>query len=464
MDEPEALQVLLNRTVQGLDLGEPPSAGYFSSRRQRRRRTRWGVLSAAGTVVVVVAAVSLVSHLGGGRHLASPPSPHPTGRGASVEATARALASAAWSQLPAAPITGRSGGVGVWTGRQMIVWGGAADNKLKRDGASYDPATRTWVMLPISPLSARTAMATVLAGDSLFIWGGSDQSKAGRALDGAVYDTATRKWTTLPTAPVTDYSWAQAFWTGSRVILLSTPTGNDIGAVHAAAYDLDARRWSPLPDLALPSGHTAVSVSALAAAETLYVWSHWSHSTKINASSTDIQSGIDGFTLDATTQRWSANSLVPDQHKAVTNPLWTGHDIVLPASDIWCGVCSHPRGTNLSGYLIHPDGGRIESIAHGRVDDLRPMYLWTGAALLAFNTGTYTTGPGQTHFPGEAAAWDPATGTWISLPNAPLAGNDVVAAWTGKSLIMWGQMFTAKQANGSGPVHSHTAGLQLSNT
>jgi hypothetical protein len=199
----------------------------------------------------------------------------------------------------------------------------------------------------------------------------------------------------------------------------------------------------------------------VAADDQIYIWAHWYHTTRINATTTETNAGVDGFTLDTSARHWSTNALVPAQSRTVSTALWTGREILAPGSDIYCGPCSHPAGIRQLGYVLHPNGAPIESLPRGPVDDLRPGYVWTGAALLAFNTGTYTSGGTHTDYPGEAAAWDPTTGAWTSIPNAPLAGEDTVAVWTGSSLIIWGQMFPPKQDDGTGPVHLQTAGLQL---
>lgn len=77
-------------------------------------------------------------------------------------------------------------------------------------------------------------------------------------------------------------------------------------------------------------------------------------------------------------------------------------------------------------------------------------------ALLAFNTGTELSGSGGHIYPGRAAAWDPTSNRWTGLPNAPLAGYQTVAVWTGKSLLIWGQLVTPRGAN-----HVATTGLEF---
>ena len=44
-----------------------------------------------------------------------------------------------WLPLPPAPILGRYGPTSVWTGRELIVWGGGSAYPLFADGAAFTP-------------------------------------------------------------------------------------------------------------------------------------------------------------------------------------------------------------------------------------------------------------------------------------------------------------------------------------
>jgi hypothetical protein len=46
-----------------------------------------------------------------------------------------------WQRLPAGPLSARIEQSAVWTGRELIVWGGeaCADACLRRDGAAFHP-------------------------------------------------------------------------------------------------------------------------------------------------------------------------------------------------------------------------------------------------------------------------------------------------------------------------------------
>lgn len=72
----------------------------------------------------------------------------------------------------------------VWTGTEMIVWGGVnqsvdnadnVQNVYRNTGATYNPETNVWTpMAQASALSARRGFYQVWTGSQLIIWGGYD--------------------------------------------------------------------------------------------------------------------------------------------------------------------------------------------------------------------------------------------------------------------------------------------------
>ena len=367
-----------------------------------------------------------------------------------------------WTALPAAPIVGRSDAAGVWTGDQMLVWGGIdpAGGRDYADGAGYDLTTRRWSTLPAAPLSARAATASVWTGHMLFVWGGTD-ARGRVEHDGATYDPSTRRWTMLPLAPVAAHSGAQALWTGTQVLLLTLPPGRSSDHVTLAAYDPSTRRWAVRPMLRLPAGHDASYVTGVVAGDRLLVWSHWVRTTKTHDGGLQITPGIDGYTYDLGRRVWTADEVPWRGHDSVDTALWTGRQVLIPASQLWCGYCPGPFDDDTAGVLVDPQTGSARPIPHGQPDDLGGDYLWTGSVLLAVNTTTSIGAPrpASTIYPGTAAYWQPAANTWTRLPSAPLAGGDAVTVWTGHSVLVWGQLFATHQSD---PAHPRTAGLQLS--
>ena len=90
--------------------------------------------------------------------------------------------------------TAREHHAAIWTGTEMIIWGGVGQSGEYLDtGARYDPATDTWA--PISAVNAPVPIAypgAVWTGTEMIIWGGY-------RLGGGRYDPATDTWTPVST-------------------------------------------------------------------------------------------------------------------------------------------------------------------------------------------------------------------------------------------------------------------------
>ncbi len=71
--------------------------------------------------------------------------------------------------------SGRAGTAVVWTGRRLLVWGGETfpgATVTAGHGLSYDPIGNRWSPLPRSPLPARVDPTAVWTGRELIVWGG----------------------------------------------------------------------------------------------------------------------------------------------------------------------------------------------------------------------------------------------------------------------------------------------------
>ncbi len=156
--------------------------------------------------------------------------------------------------LPAAPISARGESAAVWTGTEMIVWGGSpAEFEAKQfsdDGAAFNLANGTWRVIAPAPISPRSYPAAVWTGTEMIVWGGFVDEDV-RIYDGAAYNPATDMWRLLPPTSV---SMGQGnnilgmVWTGDEAVVAS-PSG-------AAAYDPDTNSWrrlSPAPSSVLGS-------------------------------------------------------------------------------------------------------------------------------------------------------------------------------------------------------------------
>src|SRR5205814_5361046 len=116
----------------------------------------------------------------------------------------------------------------VWTGTEMIVWGGVNGSSVLNTGGRYNPGTDSWTATStISAPAARYRHTAVWTGSEMIVWGGfngsSDLNTGGR------YNPGTDSWTaTSTTSAPAGREFHTAVWTGSEMI--------DWGGLGTGAY------------------------------------------------------------------------------------------------------------------------------------------------------------------------------------------------------------------------------------
>lgn len=151
-----------------------------------------------------------------------------------------------WERLPDAPLAARDGPASAWTGREVLIWGGAGPfqgAEALGDGAAYSPALQRWRRLPPAPIEGRAPAASVWTGNELIVFG--DLDRDARRTDGAAYNPTTNSWRSMPEAPVA-LNAAQAVWTGDEVIVFGADLNNN-NASRSSRYALGIA-YSPLSD------------------------------------------------------------------------------------------------------------------------------------------------------------------------------------------------------------------------
>lgn len=166
-----------------------------------------------------------------------------------------------WRMLRKAPVGGYANSL-IWTGKEMITWGGIRDSKgaqgfpsgFVSKGAAYNPKSDTWRLLPPSNLDPRGWHTAVWTGEEMLVWGGvaeprSDCYDCGYGDDAAAYEPKTDSWRTIPAGPLSGRVEHTAVWTGDSMIVYggSAPGGGP-GKEDGAVYDSRAGTWSVLPD------------------------------------------------------------------------------------------------------------------------------------------------------------------------------------------------------------------------
>lgn len=285
----------------------------------------------------------------------------------------------------------------VWTGQEMLVWGGGARDLFKQTGARYNPVTDTWRPITTNGApSGRWQHAAQWTGREMIIWGGRAHYYPTNSLsDGGLYDPETDTWRPMnghgaPTAR----SQMTSVWTGREFIVWGGRTDGGTNAYDTpfndgARYHPETDAWTPMAD---------------------------------------------------------CPELGPRYDAAA---VWTGTEMIL-----WGG--GRRTGTsreNQHPYLTHADGGRYdpalnqwtllpaEGAPRGRY---KHTAVWTGEEMLVWGgtTVTFTGEPpkqGNSSFQ-DGARFSPATGRWspISTHHAPGERSSHLAAWSGSEMIVWG--------------------------
>ncbi|MBB4930496.1 hypothetical protein F4561_001316 [Lipingzhangella halophila] len=128
------------------------------------------------------------------------------------------------SELPSAPLDSRQDHSLLWSGTELLVWGGHGANQHDSfsDGAAYSPETGSWRTMTEVDLESRTRHSAVLVEDRMLVWGGFTPSHSGGteahlARDGALYDIRSDSWEPIAPAPE-GRSMARAAVVGEHVV------------------------------------------------------------------------------------------------------------------------------------------------------------------------------------------------------------------------------------------------------
>ena len=150
----------------------------------------------------------------------------------------------ATAPLPPAPIPD-IGAALVWTGTELIVWGGIADDP-SQEGAAFDPAAGTWRQIAPPPDGVRPGMV-LWTGTEMLVWSDGTPDTAS-----AAYDPVNDTWRLIADPPDGIRPGAP-LWIGDTAVLLRDPDADNDGYVDSRssssfAYDPATDEWRRLAD------------------------------------------------------------------------------------------------------------------------------------------------------------------------------------------------------------------------
>ena len=271
--------------------------------------------------------------------------------------------------------SGRYSHTAVWTGSEMIVWGGADNSaNVLNTGGRYNPGTNSWTATSTTNAPGRVFHTAVWTGSDMIVWGGQDETYA-RVNTGGRYNPRTDSWTATSTSSAPrGRIWHTAVWSGSEMIVWGGYDGSNSNT--GGRYDPRTDTWTATSTTNAPTGrrnHTAV----------------WTGSEMI------VWGGISGFASN-TGGRYnpSTNTWIPTSttnaptarydHTAV----WTGSEMI-----VWGG-----SPTNNTGGRYDPSTDTWTATSTTNAPTARSLHtaVWTGSEMIvwgghagnySFNTG-----------------------------------------------------------------------------
>ncbi|MBI3879238.1 MAG: hypothetical protein HY301_04140, partial [Verrucomicrobia bacterium] len=361
-------------------------------------------------------------------------------------------ASNSWVPTPVSSVpAARSQHTAVWTGSEMIVWGGTLPSSpyTANDGGRYNPANNTWTLipntLPNTP-SARTGNSAVWTGTEMIVWGGANGTNLN---DGGRYNPTSNSWAVVSTngAPAVRYGHV-AVWTGSQMIIWGGATNstylessNYSTIIHNGGVN-DGGRYNPAADT-----WTAVSISN-AIPGSVGQTAVWTGSEMIvfGGYFIGLISGggwfpgggpytflLGGARYNPANDSWSpVNTFGMPGGQVYHTAVWTGSEMI-----VFGGTGSGNVLFN-SGARYNPTTGNWTAMTTDTAPAGRFYHtaVWTGSEMIVWG-GQIATSPGIAN---DGGRYNPANNTWrtVTGSSAPPARYYHTAVWTGGDMLIWG--------------------------
>ena len=163
------------------------------------------------------------------------------------------------TNLTGAP-DGRVAHTAVWTGSEMIVWGGGEFNGVFNTGGKYNPITDSWTATSTTNApDARQGHTAIWTGSNMIVWGGGTFN--GVFNTGGKYNPITDSWIATSTTSAPEARGGHtAIWTESNMIVWGG--GDDTSNFNTGGrYYPDLDRWASTSTANAPDArglHTAI--------------------------------------------------------------------------------------------------------------------------------------------------------------------------------------------------------------
>ena len=351
----------------------------------------------------------------------------------------------------------RVGHTAVWTGSEMIVWGGyGTQNFFLNTGGKYNPTTDTWTSTDfINAPAPRDYHTAVWTGNEMIVWGGVN-STTSFLNSGGRYNPGTDSWAATSTTNAPEARETHtAVWTGTEMIVWGGAGANFLST--GGRYNPNTDSWTATSTTNAPIGranHTAVWTGS-----EMIVWGgyYWDGNPHYLQSGGRYNPNTDSWVATSTNDAPTSRSI----HTAV----WTGSEMI-----VWGGYDGSNYWNTGGRYNPGTDGWTATSTTDAPAGRELHTAVWTGSEMIVWG-GTDVTNNVRT-----GGRYDPGTDGWIATTTieAPTVRSYHTAVWTGSEMIVWGGLGPPSFTNTGGrycgkyppptPTPSPTPTLIVTNT
>jgi len=316
---------------------------------------------------------------------------------------------------------GRRYHTAVWTGSEMIIWGGFDDGAHLNSGGRYNPITDSWTATSISNAPTfRDVHTAVWTGSEMIVWGGYDTS-TGYVNTGGRYNPSTDSWVATAIAGAADRrGFHTAVWTGSEMIVWGGYNGSALNT--GGRYNPSTNTWTATSTINAPAARQIQT--AVWTGSEMIVW---------GGNDASFQRLNTGGRYNPSTDSWIASSTsnAPSGRNGHT-AVWTGSEMI-----VWGGADTDQLNT---GGRYNPSTNTWTATSTTSAPDTRQEHtsVWTGSEMIVWGGWFeddfiyYDLNTGGRYVP-DIDSW-----TATSTSNAPSGRNGHTAVWTGSEMIVWG--------------------------
>jgi N-acetylneuraminic acid mutarotase len=335
----------------------------------------------------------------------------------------------------------------IWTGTDMIVWGGSPqyDGECANTGWRYNTMTNNWsATSTVDAPTPRRRHAAVWTGKEMMVWGGYDDNENNWSNTGGRYNPITDTWTQISIIGAPRLIGQNAVWTGTEMIVWGGYQDNDNWSNTGGRYNPTTNTWTEISTIGAPRliGHNAIWTGT-----EMIVWGGYNDNGNFNT----------GGRYNPITNAWTTISTagaptLGSQHTVV----WTGTEMIVVGRDInsdnyaWTGGRYNP--TTNTWIATSNTGLQDLSSEYSSEYDRVMKAVWTGTEMIVWGWDGFTDSYVGRRYNPVADVWNKLVPAFMELGETNFVrqpydkrswalksrSGDHTAIWTGASMILFG--------------------------